>query len=94
MVYRAAARLKIQLTCGNDVEGAGLLLLPEAVGGPAEDGAVVQLVVRTVDQLGGGAVLAEPGVLDVGQLGGIVESPAENQILRRMALTLRTSFEK
>lgn len=50
------------------MEGARLLLLPEPVGGPAKDGAVVQLVVRTVDQLGCGAVLAEPGVLDVGQL--------------------------
>ena len=39
-------------TCRYDVCSAGLLLLPETVGGPAEDGPVVQLVEGGVDQLG------------------------------------------
>ena len=59
-------------TCRDDVEGAGLLLLAQGVGGPAEDGAVVQLVVGRVDQLRHRPVLAEPGLLqhrDVGRDG-------------------------
>ena len=38
-------------TCRDDVEGAGLLLISEVVGGPAQDGSVVQLVVGRVDEL-------------------------------------------
>ena len=53
-------------TCWDDVEGAGLLLLAQGVGGPAEDGAVVQLVVGRVDQLRHRPVLAEPGLLKHG----------------------------
>ena len=38
-------------TCRDDVEGAGLLLVSELVGGPAQDGPVVQLVEGGVDEL-------------------------------------------
>ena len=36
-------------TCGDDVEGAGLHLVSQVVGGPAQDGPVVQLVEGGVD---------------------------------------------
>ena len=52
-------------TCWYDVYSAGLLLLPQAVGGPAEDGAVVQLVVRGVDQLGHTSSLGVSSLLQI-----------------------------
>ena len=51
------------LTCRDDVEGAGLQLLAQVVGRPAEDGAVVQLVEGGVDQLGLSPILTEASVL-------------------------------
>ena len=45
------------------MEGAGLGLLAQLIGRPAEDGAVVQLVEGRVDQLGQGPVLTEAGIL-------------------------------
>ena len=53
----------LDLTCRDDVEGAGLRLLSQLIGRPAEDGAVVQLVEGRVNQLGQGPVLTEAGVL-------------------------------
>ena len=50
-------------TCRDDVEGAGLQLLAQVVGRPAEDGAVVQLVEGGVDQLGLGPILTKASVL-------------------------------
>ena len=44
--------LSPDLTCRDDVEGAGLRLLTQLIGRPAEDGAVVQLVEGRVNQLG------------------------------------------
>ena len=41
------------------MEGAGLQLLAQLIGGPAEDGAVVELVVGRVDELRQGPVLTE-----------------------------------
>ena len=45
------------------MEGAGLQLLAQVVGRPAEDGAVVQLVEGGVDQLGLSPILTEASVL-------------------------------
>lgn len=50
------------------MEGAGLGLLAQLVGRPAEDGAVVQLVEGRVDQLGQRPVLTEAGVLEKRQI--------------------------
>ena len=57
-----------QLTCGDDVEGAGLRLLPQVIGRPAEDGAVVQLMEGRVDQLRQSPILTEAGVLERRQI--------------------------
>ena len=51
------------LTGGDDVKGAGLLLLTQIIGRPAEDSAVVQLVEGRVDQLGQGPILTKASVL-------------------------------
>ena len=45
------------------MEGAGLQLLAQLVGRPAEDGAVVKLVEGGVDQLGLGPILTKASVL-------------------------------
>ena len=51
------------LTGGDNVEGAGLLLLTQVIGCPAEDSAVVKLMEGRVNQLRQGPILTEASVL-------------------------------
>ena len=51
------------LTGGDDVEGAGLLLLTQIISSPAEDSAVVQLMEGRVNQLRQGPILTKASVL-------------------------------
>lgn len=65
------------LTGDDDLEDAGLLLLPDVVGGPALERTVVQVRDGGVVQPGGQVFGRESRLLNFGQVTRVVEGPVE-----------------